>query len=291
MVCLLKKGLLVLGFASASFVFMSARTVSECKTQLKEIAQDLMDKNVDNPKIFSLDRSVVKEGAILVEEELIGFCNQILLYREDLGSKASDVENIKNELISYLRSFIASGIDLGELDFNFAFIYNAQNPDFTIKFKNPAGEVKTRKYALTVRSIGFKFELVIKINGIMIIGSDFNYYDSANKEYDLGAGLDVGWYPNFLEYEAKSLTNALAEHASALVWYSDDDSKDKPKTKECQKERGFIGICLTSAKIKETNSVLVICGIAFGFGGYGPNFTKGAEAAYVFGGKMTPIKG
>ena len=56
---------------------------------------------------------------------------------------------------------------------------------------------------LRVQSIGLKFELAIKINGIMILGSDFNYYDSANKEYELGSGFDIGWYPDLLESEEK----------------------------------------------------------------------------------------
>ncbi len=285
--------ILIFVFLFTSFAFVSALTVSECKMQLKEISQELLDKNVYNPRLAAF----VKENVILTEEELIEFCDQLLLYRKDLGSKSSDVESIKNELISYLRSFVASGMDVGEVDPNFAFGYNVQNPDFTVTFKNPAGEVKTRKYVLRVKSVGFKFELVIKINGIMILGEGFNYYDSANKEYELGSGFDMAYYPH------KGLDGAFVNRILALSGIGHDD----PRYAEANaKLRGLssigsgnLGLCLTFAKIKETGCMLVIVGLAFGFGEGGIMISRvgnfwvfssiPVEGALVFGGKMTPI--
>jgi len=288
-----KKSLLAVGFVFASFAIVSARTVSECKIQLKEISQELLDKNVYHPKIASF----VKESVILPEEAIIEFCDQLLLYRHDLGSKASDVETIKDEIISYLRSFVASGMDVGEIDPNFAFGYNVQNPDFKVTFKNPAGEIKTRKYALSVKSFGLKFELVIKINGIMILGEGFNYYDSANKEYELGSGFDMAYYPH------KGLDGAFMNRILALSGIAHDDpryaasnAKLRGLSSICS---GNFGLCLTFAKIKETDCVLVIVGFAIGIGEGGIAVSRvgnfwvlssiPVEGALVLGGKMTPI--
>ncbi|MFA6535557.1 MAG: hypothetical protein WCS92_04835 [Candidatus Babeliales bacterium] len=285
MVSIFKKSLLALGFAFASFAIVSARTVSECRTQLKEIAQSLVEQNVYNPKIASFAR----ESVILQEEEIIEFCDQLLLYQKDLGSKANGVENIKNELISYLRSFVASGMDVGEIDPNFAFIYDEQNPNFIVTFKNAAGEAKTRKYALKIWSIGAKFEFAIRVEGIAILGSDFNYYDSIGKEYNLGSGIDFGLYPKFDESDISlnERRNWLRCHGIPKNHPFLGRFYNRQKVKLGIGSWGF-GICFMTSKITGTASNLVIAGIAFGLGG---SFTDtGLELSYVYGGKMTPIK-
>ena len=285
MVSIFKKSLLVLGLASASFSLVSARTISECKTQLKEMAQVLLEERVYNPRLASF----VKESAVATEEELIEFCDQLLLYQKDLGSKANDVENIKNELISYLRSFVASGMDVGEVDINFAFIYDEQDPDFTVIFKNPAGEVRTRKYALKIWSIGAKFEIAIKVEGIAILGSDFNYYDSIGKEYNLGSGIDFGLYPKFDESESRLNARRNWLRGKGIPENHPFFGRFYNRQKVKLGIGDFaLGICFVTSKISGTASTLVITGIEFGAGG---SFTgTGLELSYVFGGKMTPAK-
>jgi hypothetical protein len=289
---MLKKSLISVCFVFTSFVLMSARTVSECKTQLKDIAQSLVDNNVQNSKI----NSFILASSNLSEEDLIDMCDQIFIYRKELGSKTSEVAAIKEELISYLRSFVASGMDVGEVDPNFAFIYNVQNPNFTVTFKNTAGEIRTRKYALNVKSIGLKFELVIKIDAIKILGSGFNYYDSMNKEYELGTGVDVGYYPNLLESEATTRAKAYEREAEARNYLEFFDvlqqhpvyyNRVLEAARAPRKEKWHIGACLTFAKIKGTTCILMIGGVAFGLGG---SLTgTGIEGSFVIGGKMTPI--
>ncbi len=186
MISIFKKSLLALGFVLANFSLMSARTVSVCKMQLKEIAQSFVDQNIYVAGIYSL----IPKISNLPEEDLIDLCDKMLIYRKELGSKSSEVENIKDELISYLRSFVANGIDFIEIDPNFALFYDEQNPDVIVSFKNPTGEVKTRKYALKIWSIGLKFEFAIKIVAITIVGSGFNYYDT-DKVLKLGNGIDL----------------------------------------------------------------------------------------------------
>jgi hypothetical protein len=272
-----KKSLLAICFIFTSFILVQARTVSECKTELKEIAQSLVDNNIQNPKISLF----IQTSSDLSEEDLIDMCDQILLYRKDISSKAGNVETIKNELIDYLRNFVASEMDIPEVDLNFAFFVNEQNPDFTVIFKNPAGEIRTRKYALKIKSVGLKFELVIKIDAIKILGSGFNYYDSMNKEYELGFGFDMGYYPDF--YGTCAYTNNINIAIAAQDFLPTISLFVKGKWRA----KSLVGACLTFAKIKETNCLLMIGGIAFGLGG---SFTwTGIEGALVTGGKMTPI--
>jgi hypothetical protein len=300
MISMFKKSLLALGFVFTSFILISAQTVSECKPQskeiarivseskiqLKEIAQGLVANNIQNPKI----NSFIQASSDLSEEDLIDMCDQILFYRKELASKASAIENIKGELIGYLKSFVASGIDILEFDPNFAFIYNVQNPDFTVTFKNPVGEIRTRKYALNVKSIGLKFELVVKIDAIKILGSGFNYYDSMNKEYELGSGFDMGWYPYKSLSAAEKVANVASYEASlrdaGVPLYTPIAQWGLRRVQKGRKR--FIGACLTFAKIKDTGCMLMIGAIAFGLGGSLITGT-GIEGSIVTGGKMTPI--
>lgn len=310
MVSIFRKSLLGLSFTFASCFCVQALTVSECVSKLHEVVQLCDAKSINNIKILSFKQN----SASFTEEELIELCDQMLLYRKDLGDKTKDIDLVKNELISYLKSFVASGMDIA-IDPNFAFIYDEQNPNFTVTFKNPAGEVRTIKYTLKVWSIGLKFEFVIKLDGIFILGSDFNYYDSIGKEYELGSGIDLGYYPKLLESEAKWHAARDGRMKSAEAWVrfamklsgmpedqADSISFDvlpepyKSKTKkridkagERQKEKWHFGICCTCCKIKETDSVLAIVGLGVGWGGSLVTGT-GIEASYVFGGKMTPVQ-
>ena len=193
MISTFKKSLLALGFVFASFVCVQGFSVSECRDQLASMAQDLLDAEVSNAKITSF----LINYSRLNEFGLISACDDILVYRKELGAKVYEVEHIKEKLIKYLKSFVASSFDVS-IDPHFAIILGNQNPNFTVTFGNAAGEFKTRQYQLSIWSVGFKFEIAIKIDLIMIVGSGFNYYDT-NKELKLGSGIDlsIGVGPGF----------------------------------------------------------------------------------------------
>lgn len=149
----------------------------ESKIDITRIKQ-ILDQDISIPK---------------TEENLLVMCNELLPYKNLLGDKSSEVLNIQNEIVQYLRSFNASGIEVA-VDPNIALILDTQNPDFIVTFKNAEGKIKRRKYALKIFSVGFKIELSIKVDVISIIGNNFNYYET-NKPINLGAGIDIagGW--------------------------------------------------------------------------------------------------
>lgn len=188
-----KKSILALSFICASFVCTSAFNLDECRKNLHLIARELFDKSIYNARIASFLNA--KSG--IQEEDLILLCDDILLYSKDLGDKGLQVAAIKDDLVKYLRSFVASGLDLFELDPNFACFYDEQNPNFIVTFKNPEGKVKIRKYALKIYSYGLKFEVAVKVLGITIVGDNFNYYDT-NKKFKLSSGIDLSINPLIL---------------------------------------------------------------------------------------------
>ncbi|MFH1254561.1 MAG: hypothetical protein V1646_03960 [bacterium] len=149
---------------------------------LKNIAQSLEESATNTLKKYVLTE--------LTEEVLLEICNELLLHKNILDDQSTAILKIRNEIIEYLRSFTSTGIDV-EVDPNVALIIDTQNPNFTVTFKNSEGKIKRRKYALIIKSIGFKIELSIKIDIISIFGKNFNYYDT-NKELKLGPGVDVG---------------------------------------------------------------------------------------------------
>jgi hypothetical protein len=159
----------------------------------QDIIQDYLEilrnvaKSMEVPIAISLEKYQL---ANLTEENLLEICNELLLHKDRLGDTIATVSKIRNEIIEYLRGFTSSGIDV-EVDHNIALILDTQNPNFTVTFKNAEGKIKKRKYALIIKSIGFKIELSIKIDVLSILGKNFNYYDT-NKVLTLGPGVDVG---------------------------------------------------------------------------------------------------
>lgn len=96
----------------------------------------------------------------------------------------------KEALSTALRDFRVTGVAFC-VDPNFAFIYDNQNPDFVVTFKNSKNEIKTRRYQADITSWGLKFEFDIKLNLVMFVNTDINFEDS-NKELQLGTGIDLG---------------------------------------------------------------------------------------------------
>ena len=96
----------------------------------------------------------------------------------------------KETLSTALRDFRVTGVAFC-VDPNFAFIYNNQNPNFVITFKNSKDEIKTRHYQANIKSWGLKIEFTAKLNLIMFVDTDLNF-ENSNKELQLGTGIDLG---------------------------------------------------------------------------------------------------
>ena len=103
---------------------------------------------------------------------------------------ALQIIHAENTLISLLRKFKVSGYSFC-IDPNFAFIWDNQNPQFNVFYKNDNGDIKQRSYQASINSIGFKFEFAIKLNLIFFLNTDFNFYDS-NKVIEFDYGIDLG---------------------------------------------------------------------------------------------------
>lgn len=75
-------------------------------------------------------------------------------------------------------------------DPNAGLIYDKQNPQIEVLYKNPNGDIKTRKYNGLIKLIGLKVDFSIRINFIYFINTDFNYSNS-DKTIILGKGLEI----------------------------------------------------------------------------------------------------
>lgn len=103
--------------------------------------------------------------------------------------KRAEVAKIKADLIKALRQFKVTGCAFAA-DPNLAFLYNNQNPTFTMMYSNPKGELKTRTFETSIKSLGLKFELSIRLDCILFIGEHLNFLDT-DKRIELGAGIDI----------------------------------------------------------------------------------------------------
>jgi len=104
----------------------------------------------------------------------------------------NDQENLlelKTELVDKLKEYKVSGFSLC-WDPNAAFIYDNQNPKFTVAFKNQNGDVKSQTYEGSITSWGLKYQLAIKLNLIFFVNTNVDFYES-NKTIELGTGIDV----------------------------------------------------------------------------------------------------
>ncbi len=98
------------------------------------------------------------------------------------------LKDIKNALTKKLKSYKASGCSFA-IDANGAFFVDTVDPQFTVTFKDPKGNILTRKYKAAVELIGFNVEFAIRPTLIFMTG-DVNFYDT-NKTIELGTGVEI----------------------------------------------------------------------------------------------------
>jgi hypothetical protein len=266
-----KKNLLALTFVSLASLSSAFATITSdnIKGRIKdiyEIAKSLTEQKVENQNIWDFVRSpynFVKEESL--EEGLINVCNDLLLQNLPID-QTTKVQKIKEDLIEYLKSFVAKGTDW-QTDFNVAFIFDEMNPSYKLYFANPEGKLKTRKYNLKIWSVGAKVELAFRSHVIMIINDDdtpLNYYDS-NQEFILDKGIDV----------------SLSFLPVGLCYMGEDMRVSGRFALGCAMAAVVPGICAVFANIKDTSNKILIVGLVSGFS---------IGLSYVFGGKMTPVK-
>ncbi|MFC1895014.1 hypothetical protein ACFLYH_03640 [Candidatus Dependentiae bacterium] len=124
------------------------------------------------------------------EDELINSINSKIDSLDFINDKEKEKnkENLQ-ELAKNLKDYKISGFSFC-IDPNAAFLFDTQNPEFEVMYKNSKGKVKTRKYRAKIKSIGFKIEFDIKMNLIFFTNTQVNFFDS-NKKIKLGSGIDI----------------------------------------------------------------------------------------------------
>lgn len=100
------------------------------------------------------------------------------------------------DMIQQLDPYDVTGFSFAP-DPNFALIFDHQDPTFDIIFKNKNGEIKQRKHKLEIDSIGFKFELALKLNFMFFVNTNLDFH-SSNKVLPLGRGASLNIAPCFI---------------------------------------------------------------------------------------------
>ena len=147
-------------------------------------AQTIKAENTENLK---------KEEAITAsqanntfnKEEIAQAMNQKL----NNNAFTQEQQNAAKTLAKKLQDYKITGWSFC-IDPNFALIWDTQDPEFQVTYKNSQGETKVRNYESEINSIGLKLELDFKLDFIFFTNTDINFYDS-NKEIELGSGFDL----------------------------------------------------------------------------------------------------
>jgi hypothetical protein len=172
---------------SRIMLFITAVGLLSCHVGAVEPLTDQQFENEIYKKFPSLP------GRALTQEEYLNYINDAIKQVAGNTEKQIDLENLQSMqkyLIEKLKGYKVTGVSVG-FDPNFAFIWDRRNPSFNIRFTGDNGEIKTRRYDVSIDSIGFKFEFNIRFEIIFFVDTDLNFYDFENKIL-LGEGVEVG---------------------------------------------------------------------------------------------------
>ncbi|MBY0353817.1 hypothetical protein K2W90_05635 [Candidatus Babeliales bacterium] len=137
---------------------------------------------------YSLNNKI-DQAATFHEEELVSLIGEVFNFVPNTSESAQELEKAQEVLLTKLRSYKVTGFSFC-IDPNFAFFVETQNPEFTVQYKNQSGEIKMRNYQAKINTIGFKIEASIKLDLILFVNTDMNFYDS-NKAIIIGNGIDA----------------------------------------------------------------------------------------------------
>ncbi|QQR49442.1 hypothetical protein IPF37_01175 [bacterium] len=131
----------------------------------------------------------INNAALFKEEELIALMSDVFTFLPSTDKNIQKIQSIQQSLITKLRNYKVTGVSFA-VDPNFAFFVETQNPEFTVQYKDQAGNVKMRSYKANINTIGLKLELSLKLDLIFFVNTDMNFFDS-NKEIKFGNGIDA----------------------------------------------------------------------------------------------------
>jgi hypothetical protein len=131
------------------------------------------------------------QGSLAFEEKALALTEKLLTQYCAAFSieQQTQLALAKNGIISTLKKFKINGMAF-TADPNFAFIYNNQNPTFTMTYAGPDGTQRTRRFESSIDSWGFKMEATIRLDCIFFTDDALDYFESG-KQLNLGVGVEV----------------------------------------------------------------------------------------------------
>jgi hypothetical protein len=132
------------------------------------------------------------QGALAFEEKALSLTEKLLASYGAAFSQDQQAQLaiVKNGVISTLKKFKISGMAF-TADPNFAFVYNNQNPTFTMTYAGPDGLLRTRRFESSIDSWGLRIEATIRLDCIFFTDDALDYFE-AGKQLDVGLGIEVG---------------------------------------------------------------------------------------------------
>jgi hypothetical protein len=125
------------------------------------------------------------------EKELLGAMDTILKikYTNVLDTdEVAQLKLFKKDLVKSLKGYDISGFSFCVCP-NKGFIKDTQYPEFSVVFKNNAGDVKTKNFQGEFVGYGLKIQLAFKFDFIFFVGTDVNFFD-AQEPIELGGGFE-----------------------------------------------------------------------------------------------------
>lgn len=155
-------------------------------------------------------------------QELIAQTITELVTHDITPEQRSTFVGMKKTIVDALKEYKVTGAAFTH-GFNAAFFLNTQKPEFTVSYKNAAGDVKTRNYQAEMNFVGLNVEVGYRFNYIFFTNTDLNFFET-DKKIELGTGVQI-WPVNigltsfgfYIAYKAFSMGRELALEANNEV--------------------------------------------------------------------------
>ncbi len=182
-------------FSYTSFSWLPAFNQFSTIEILSSASQFLLQNGITTEKIVSDFLANIKSGASIQEEDLLPVCSRLLAYAFMFDSETQQlIMRSESNIIKELKNFVAKG-PFFITGIHGGIIYGQRSSSVTIVYQNGRGQLKQRKYNLSLETIGLKGGLAFHLGAIFITGDGFNYYDSAQTIY-LNQGIELSdhWF-------------------------------------------------------------------------------------------------
>ena len=123
------------------------------------------------------------------EEELKSVITMILNSNSNISEETrSSLDSVAQYLASSISQYKVTGIAFA-VDPNVALIWDNQNPNFAVTYKNNEGKMRSRRFQASINSVGLKIGFSLNLNIIFLTG-DLNY-ENTGQVLNLGTGVDI----------------------------------------------------------------------------------------------------